>query len=389
MREAVIVSAVRSPMGKYRGSMTNIAPHELGAQVLKEAVKRSKVDPKEIDEVIYCNLMEKEYNNIARYVALEAGLPIEVPGVSLDRQCASSLNAIAYGAYLIMVGHHDVVAAGGVEMDTRRPWILSKPTQPYQMEEPKFLIPKTANDRFGGNNMLVTAENLAEKYSLNREELDAFSVESHRKAIEAWENGAFDEQIVPIEIKDRKGNVTVFSRDETMRSDTTVEKLAKLKPASGKKDGMVTAGNSSPYTDGASAVIIMEKEKALSLDCEILGTFKGFESIGVDPSIMGIGPVYAVKKLLDKHGLSMDDIDLIEMNEAFAAQSIPCINELGMNIDKLNVNGGAIALGHPLAATGGILTAKLLYEMKRRNVKRGIVTFCAAGGQGAAALFER
>jgi acetyl-CoA C-acetyltransferase len=389
MREAVIVSAVRSPMGKYRGALTNITPHELAATVLKEAVKRSKVDPEEIGEVIYSNIMEKEYNNIARYVALEAGLPISVPGITIDRQCGSSLNGIAYAALLIMAGQHDVVVTGGVEMDTRRPWLLSKPTQPYQIQEPKFLTVSTSPVRFEETSMLGTAENLAEMYNLTKEDVDKFAVESHRRAAAAWANHAFDEQIIPIEIKDRKGKVTVVDTDETIRPETSMETLAKLPIASGKKDGICTAGNSSPLTDGASAVVVMEKNKAIELGCEILGTFKGYESAGVDPRIMGIGPVYAVRKLLDRTGLKIEDIDLIEMNEAFAAQSLPCIKELGMDTEKLNVNGGAIALGHPLAATGGVLTAKLLYEMKKRDAKRGIVTFCCAGGQGVAALFER
>lgn len=388
MREAVIVSAARTPVGKCRGVLAPVPAHELGALAVKEAVKRAKIDPAEIDEVIFGNLFANEIANMARMVALSAGLPIEVPGITVDRQCGSGLNAIAYASILIEAGYADTIVAGGVESDSRRTYVMEKPSQAYQVALPKFVGFRLAPDEVGDPPMGITAENLAVKYNLTREEVDEFSVLSHQKAARAWDNGYFDEQIVPVVIPQRKGDPIVVKKDEALRPGTSMEGLAKLSPAF-KKGGIVTAGNSSPMSDGSGAVVVMEKSKAKALGLEILAKFRGYAAVGVDPNIMGIGPVYSTRKLLKQTGIKLDDIDLIELNEAFAAQSIPCVRDLGINMDKLNVNGGAIALGHPLAGTGGILTTKLVYEMKRRGSRLGMVSFCCGGGNGVSVLFER
>jgi acetyl-CoA C-acetyltransferase len=390
MREAVIVSAVRTPVGKFRGSFAGIPAHELGAKVVKEAVNRAGINPEEIDEIIFGNLMNNEINNMGRMVGLAAGLPISVPGITLDRQCASGLNAIAYASMFIQGGFADTIVAGGVESDSTRTYIMERPSQAYQLSPPKWAVTHVAPSEMNVP-MGVTAENVAAKYNLTREECDEFAVRSHQLASKAWEAGYFDEQVLPIEIPQKKGKPPiVVKQDETVRADTSIEGLAKL-PLAFKKpgEGIVTAGNSSPLCDGASAVVVMERQKAEDLGLEILGKFVSYAAVGVDPLVMGTGPIAATKKLFEQTGFTMDDIDLIEMNEAFAAQSLACIKELNMPLEKLNVNGGALALGHPMAATGSILVTKLCYELKRRNLKRGLISFCVGGGQGVAAIIER
>ncbi|WP_439295114.1 thiolase family protein [Lonepinella sp. BR2882] len=386
MREAVIVSAVRTPVGRCRGALAPVKAWELGALTVKEAVKRSGVDPNEIDEIIFGNLLNTDCVNMARVVGLAAGLPITVPGITLNRQCASGINAIAYAAALIQAGYGDVMVAGGVESDSTRCYIMDKPTDGYQVRPPSWTIPISAPKEVDVP-MGITAENLAKKYGLTRQECDEFAVKSHRKAAIAWDNGYFNEQIIPVTVKTRKSEI-LFTKDESLRADCNVESLAKLPPAF-IKDGIVTAGNSSPMSDGSGAVVVMERKKAKALGLKIWAKVSSFAAVGVDPSIMGIGPVYATQKLLKNVGMSLNDIDLIEMNEAFAAQSIACIKELNMDTSKLNVNGGALALGHPLAGTGGILATKLVYELERQNLGTGLITFCAGGGQGFSALLER
>lgn len=388
MREAVIVSAVRTPVGKCRGALAPVPAHKLGAIVVKEAVSRAQIDPASIDEVIFGNLMNHEVNNMARVALLEAGLPMEVPGITLDRQCGTSLSAVAYAAIFIEAGYADVVVAGGVESDSRRTYVMEKPTMAYQIIPPAFPESLIAPVAIGNPPMGITAENLAVKYGLTRQECDEFALLSHQKGAKAWSAGYFREQVVPVEVELGKGKSYLVDTDETLRFDASMDALSKLPPAF-KKDGIVTAGNSSPMSDGAGAVVVMEKSKAKAMGLEILAAFKGYTSVGVDPNIMGIGPVPATRKLLQKTGYKMSDIDLIEMNEAFAAQSIPCIRELEINPEKLNVNGGALALGHPLAGTGGILTTKLVYEMRRREAHLGLVTFCCGGGQGVSMLLAR
>lgn len=386
MREAVIVSAVRTPVGRCRGALASVKAWELGALTVKEAVKRAGIEPNEIDEIIFGNLLNTDCVNIARVVGLAAGLPITVPGITLNRQCASGINAIAYAAALIQAGYGDIIVAGGVESDSTRCYIMDKPTDGYQVRPPSWTVPMSAPKEVDVP-MGITAENLAKKYGLTRTECDEFAVESHRKAAIAWENGYFDEQIIPVKVKTRKTE-TLFTRDEPLRPDCNLESLAKLPPAF-INDGIVTAGNSSPMSDGSGAVVVMERKKAEALGLKIWAKVTSFGAVGVDPSIMGIGPVYATQKLLKNMSMSLNDIDLIEMNEAFAAQSIACIRELNMDVSKLNVNGGALALGHPLAGTGGILATKLVYELERRDLTTGLITFCAGGGQGFSALLER
>lgn len=386
--EAVLVSAARTPVGKCRGKLAPIPAHELGAIVAKEAVARAGIDPAELDDIVFGNLFNTEVNNMGRYVGLAAGFPFEVPGVTIDRQCSSSLNAIAYASAMIEAGYEEVLLAGGVESDSRRNYIMPKASVPYQIAPPQMMASGVCGPGELGIGMGITAENLAKQYGLTRKDLDEFSLLSHQKATDAWRKGYFDEQVVPITVNLGKGKVEVVTQDECFRSDTNLESLGKLKPAF-ISDGVVTAGNSSPMSDGAGAVVVMSKERAEAISAKKMFKFSGFAVAGVDPRIMGIGPVAAVRKLFKRKGLNWNDIDLIEMNEAFASQSIACIKDLDMPMDKLNVNGGAIALGHPLAGTGAILVTKMMYELERRDLTVGLITFCIGGGQGAAAILER
>lgn len=389
MRNAVLVSAVRTPVGKCRGGLASVEAYKLGSIVMVEAMKRAKIEPNQIDEVIFGNLMGHDVNNMARMASLESGIPVEVPALGIDRQCGTSLNAIALGAMMIRLGEADIILAGGVESDSRRPYIMEKPEKGYDTQPPKFCRTlKLSPEHIGNPSMGITAENLAEKYNISREACDEFSYKSHMKAKIASEEGRFTEQIIPVNVIHKKGDSKLFCEDEPLRRELTMDMMAQLKPVF-KSDGIVTAGNSSPMSDGAGAVILMEETMARKRNLEILGRFKGFAAVGCDPNIMGIGPVPATRKLLEKLNLTLEEIDLIEMNEAFAAQSLACIKALNIDQDKLNVNGGAIALGHPLAGTGAILTTKMVYEMKRRDAKLGLITFCCGGGQGVAMVIER
>lgn len=387
MREAVIVSAVRTPVGKMGGGLSPLRPYELGGIVVKEALRRVGVQPTEVDEVMYGSVCNKELSEVARVVALQAGLPVETPAIALDRQCGTSLNALAYAAILIEHGVHDIVVAGGVEMDSRRPWLLDRVEKAFGMAPPRFLEPVFAPPSFGNVHVLTTAENLAQRYHISREACDAFAYDSQRKAAAAWEAGRFRDEVIPVSVR-RKNSELIVSQDETLRS-SSMEELARLPVATRRQDGVVTAGNSSPNCDGASAMVVMEKDMAKARGLEILGTFRGYSAVGVDPAYMGLGPAYAIPKLLKQTGLTMDQIDLFEINEAFASQSIACIQKLRLDTAKLNVNGGAIALGHPMGATGGILTAKMVYELRRRQAHYGVISFCCGGGQGVAVLLER
>ncbi|WP_410015549.1 thiolase family protein [Sodalis sp. RH24] len=388
MRDAVIVSAVRTPVGKCRGVLAAVPAHILGALTVREAVARANIEPESIDDVIFANLMNNEINNMGRMVALEAGLPVSVPGITLDRQCAASLNALAYGAIQIAAGFADVIVAGGVESDSRRTWQLEKTDSAYAVQPPRFVDIHTSPDSLGNPPMGITAENVAARYGLSRRQLDEFALRSHRLAGAAWQAGRFEEQIVPVPVTDKKGRQTQVSRDEPLRTDCSLDALASLRP-SFKQDGVVTAGNSSPMSDGAGAMVLMERSLAEKNGHAILGVFRGYAAAGVDPNLMGLGPVPATAKLLKQAGLAVGDIDLWELNEAFAAQSLACIREIGMDPARVNPNGGAIALGHPLAGTGAILTAKTLYEMKRRNLDKAVIAFCVGGGQGVAVLLTR
>ncbi|SCM76050.1 Acetyl-CoA acetyltransferase [uncultured Pleomorphomonas sp.] len=388
MREAVIVSAVRTPVGRCRGALAPVPAHMLGAAAVREAVRRTGIDPARIDDVIFANLMNNEINNMGRMVALEADLPLSVPGITLDRQCAASLNALAYGAIQIMAGFADVIVAGGVESDSRRTYSLEKAEVAYSVAPPKFADIHTAPDRIGHVTMGITAENVARRYGLSRRELDDFAVRSHALAAAAWDAGRFDDALVPIEVDLGKGRTATVRRDECVRADCSIETLAALRPAF-IPDGLVTAGNSSPMSDGAGAMVIMEREAAEAEGLDVLAVFHGYAVAGVDPNYMGLGPIAAVDKLLKRAGLSVADIDLWELNEAFAAQALACIRDIGMPIERVNPNGGAIALGHPLAGTGAILTAKTVDEMRRRSLANAVISFCVGGGQGVAVLLTR
>ncbi len=388
--EAVIVSAVRTPVGKgKRGGLATVRPDELASEVVKRLLLNTPaLDPKDVDDVILgCAFPEGEQGlNMARMVALRAGLPDSVPGETINRYCSSGIQSIAHAAYAIQSGQMDVAIAGGVESMSMVPMMGYKfSVNPYfAMELPHYYT-----------SMGLTAENVAMKYEVSREEQDEFALRSHQRATAAVNSGKFDPELVPIDVDlkeiDADGQpltrkLTV-KRDEGPRTDTSLEALAKLKPAF-KDGGTVTAGNSSQVSDGAAGVIIMSAEKAQELGLKPLARFVAFAAGGVPPEIMGIGPVVAIPKALKLAGLSLNDIDLIELNEAFASQSLAVIRELGLDEEKVNVNGGAIALGHPLGCTGSKLTTQLIFEMARRKSKYGLVTMCVGGGMGAAAIFE-
>jgi acetyl-CoA acyltransferase len=389
-REAVIVSAIRTPVGKgKRGGLATVRPDELAAAVIKALLARTPgLDPKEIDDVILgCAFPEGEQGlNMARMVALRAGLPDSVPGETINRYCSSGVQSIAHAAYAILAGQIDTAIAGGVESMSMVPMMGYKfSVNPYFAAElPHYYT-----------NMGLTAENVAVRYKVSREDQDAFALRSHQRAAAAVNSGRFDPELVPIEVElkelgaDGKPVTKNFSvkRDEGPRADTSLEALARLKPAF-KEGGTVTAGNSSQVSDGAAGVVIMSAEKAGQLGLKPLVRFVDFAVAGVPPEIMGIGPVVAIPKALQLAGLSLKDIDLIELNEAFAAQSLAVARELDLDMEKVNLNGGAIALGHPLGCTGAKLTTQLIYEMARRKSKYGMVSMCIGGGMGAASIFE-
>lgn len=391
MNEVVVVSAVRTAVGKApRGMLKDTRPDDVTAVLIKEAVSRVPgLMPEDIDDIILgCAFPESDQGlNLARVVALRAGFPYTVPGQTVNRFCSSGLQAIATGAYEIKVGEADVVMAGGVEFMSQVPIMgLTPSPNPYLVE----------NYPQAYTSMGLTAENIAERFGISREEQDLFALLSHKKASRAILEGRFKEEIVPVfaKIKEIRGDGGIeikevaFERDEGVRFDATIEALASLKPVF-KVNGTVTAGNSSQTSDGAAITILMSERKASSMGIKPLALFRSFSVAGVPPEIMGVGPVYAVPKALKKAGLRLEDIGLIELNEAFASQSIYVIRELGLNPDILNVNGGAIAMGHPLGCTGAKLTTTLIYEMRRRNARYGLVTMCVGGGMGAAAIFEK
>jgi acetyl-CoA C-acetyltransferase len=386
-RDAVIVSAVRTAIGRQGGVLASVPAHVLGAEVIKEAVKRANIQPEMIDDVIFGNVLSGG-GNIARLTALQTGLSLEIPGLTVDRQCGSGINAINLAAQAIKAGDGDVYVAGGTESMSRAPYLMQRPEKPYSSAPPSFKKSQLSSKEIGDPPMGITAENLAEKYEITREEQDEFALESQQRMAAAMEEGRFDEQIVPINIPVKKGEPIVFNKDEHPRPQTTLDALSKLQPAF-LKGGTVTAGSSSGLNDAASAVVIMSREKAEELEITPLAVIRAYAVAGVDPNIMGIGPVPAVRKVLEKSGLSLDEIDLIEINEAFAAQVLACNRELEMNLEKVNVNGGAIAHGHPLGATGAILMTKAVYELKRTGGRYALITACIGGGQGIATIIER
>ncbi|KZM55560.1 thiolase family protein [Aeribacillus pallidus] len=386
-RDAVIVSAVRTAIGKQGSALASVPAHVLGAEVIKEAVRRANIRPDMIDDVIFGNVLSGG-GNIARLTALQTGLSIKIPGVTVDRQCGSGINAVNLASQAIRAGEGDVYIAGGTESMSRAPYLMDRPEKPYSPKPPSFRKSQLSPKEIGDPPMGITAENLAKKYGISREEQDAFAFKSQQKMAAAMKEGRFDEQIVPIAIPVKKGEPIVFQTDEHPRPQTTMEALSKLPPAF-LEGGTVTAGNSSGLNDAASALVVMSREKAEELSLTPLAAIREYAIAGVDPNIMGIGPVPATKKVLKKAGLTLDDIDLIEINEAFAAQVIACDRELNINPEKLNVNGGAIAHGHPLGATGAILITKAVYELQRTGGRYALITACIGGGQGIATIIER
>jgi len=392
MRDAVIVSAVRTAVGKApRGALRYTRPDEIGALVLREAVNRVKgLIPDEIDDVIIgCAFPEGQQGlNMARGLALRAGFPDTVPGQTINRFCSSGLQSIATAAYTIACGGADTIIAGGVEFMSLNPTMMGLSPSPN---------PHVVDDRPEVyTSMGLTAERVAERFGISREDQDRFALRSHQKAALAIQEGRFRDEILPVQARlpdvTRDGRPTyrtvVFDTDEGVRFDTSLEALSSLKPVF-RKDGVVTAGNSSQTSDGAAAVVVMSREKAEEKGLRPMAVFRAYGVVGVPPDIMGVGPAYAVPKVLKSAGLSLGDMDVIELNEAFAAQALYVIRELGIDMEKVNVNGGAIALGHPLGCTGAKLTTTLLYEMARRKARYGLVTMCVGGGMGAAGLFER
>jgi acetyl-CoA C-acetyltransferase len=386
-RDAVIVSAVRTAIGRQGGALASVPAHIFGAEVIKEAMSRANISPEMIDDVILGNVLSGG-GNIARLTALQTGLSIEIPGLTVDRQCGSGINAVTLAAQAIRAGDGDIYIAGGIESMSRAPYLMDRPEKPYSSTPPNFRKSQLSPKEIGDPPMGITAENLVKKYKISREEQDEFALRSQQRMAVAMKEGRFNEQIVPITIPVRKGEPIVFKTDEHPRPQTTMEALSKLPPAF-LEGGTVTAGNSSGLNDAASALVIMSREKAEELGLTPLAVVREYAVAGVDPNIMGIGPVPATRKVLEKSGLSLEDIDIIEINEAFAAQVIACDRELNMDSEKVNVNGGAIAHGHPLGATGAILITKAVYELKRSSGRYALITACIGGGQGISTIIER
>lgn len=391
MREAVIVSSVRTAVGKYGGSLTAIPAAQLGAKVIAEALSRAAVEPGQVEEVIMGNVLQAGLGqNPARQASIMAGLPHEVPAWTLNKVCGSGLKTVGLAAQLVAAGEADVIVAGGFENMSAAPYVIEKGRWGYRMGDSK-LVDAMIKDglwcAFNDVHMGITAENIAEKYGITREEQDIFAAGSQQKAVAAIDEGSFKEEILPIELPSKKGEPVYFDTDEFPRRGTTVEALAKLKPAF-KKDGTVTAGNASGINDAAAAVVVMSADKAKELGLKPLFTIRAAASAGVDPAYMGLGPIPATKKALAKAGLTVADLNLIEANEAFAAQALAVVKQLELPTEITNVNGGAIAIGHPIGCSGTRILVTLLHEMKRRNSKYGLATLCIGGGQGTALVVE-
>jgi len=392
MREVVIASAVRTPIGSFGGMFKDVSAVQLGTVVAKEALKRAKVEPNMVDEVIFGNVLQAGLGqNVARQISVHAGIPIEVPSYTVNKVCGSGLKSVALAAQAIIAGEAEIVLAGGTENMSQAPYLLKSARWGQRMGNAQledYMVQDGLWDVFNDYHMGITAENIVEKYGLTREEQDQLALESQRKAEEAVKSGRFKDEIVPVEIPQRKGDPIIADTDEYPRFGTTIEALAKLRPAF-KKDGTVTAGNASGINDGAAALVVMSKEKAEELGITPLATILSYASAGVDPSIMGTGPIPATKKALAKANLTVEDLDLIEANEAFAAQALSVIKDLNFDTSKVNVNGGAIALGHPIGASGARILVTLLHEMAKRDAKNGLATLCIGGGQGIAMIVKR
>jgi 3-oxoadipyl-CoA thiolase len=398
LREAWIIEAVRTPIGRYGGALAAVRPDDLAALAIRAVVDRSGIDPALIEDVILgcANQAGEDNRNVARMAVLLAGLPVEVAGLTVNRLCGSGLQAINSAAHAIAVDDGDVFVGGGVESMTRAPFVMAKPATawdrgPRELQDTtlgwRFLNPKLAEQHYPYT-MGETAENVAERWEVGRELQDAFALASQQKAVAAIDGGRFDAQIVPVSVPQRKGDPIVVARDEHPRADTTAEALARLRPAF-RDGGTVTAGNASGINDGASAVLLVEAARARELGLAPMARIVSTAVAGVDPAVMGVGPVPATRKALDRAGIGVKDLDLVELNEAFASQSIVCINELGLDPDKVNVNGGAIALGHPLGMSGGRLITMLAHELRRTGGRYGLATMCIGVGQGIATVIER
>ncbi|MBL4932682.1 acetyl-CoA C-acetyltransferase [Clostridium paridis] len=392
MKEVVIVSAVRTALGSFGGSLKDVSAADLGATVVKEALNRAGLKGEQVDEVILGNVIQAGLGqNVARQVVVKAGLPVEVPATTINIVCGSGLKSVALAAQMIKAGDADVVIAGGMESMSQAPYLLKTSRWGQRMGDGKMvdsMINDALWDAFNNYHMGVTAENIAKEWNLTREELDAFSAASQQKAEAAIKAGRFKDEIVPVVIPQRKGEPKVFDTDEFPRFGSTAESLGKLKPAF-IKDGVVTAGNASGINDGAAAIIVMSADKAKELGIKPLAKILSYGTKGLDPSIMGYGPFHATKKALEGTGLTVADLDLIESNEAFAAQSVAVAKDLNFDMEKVNVNGGAIALGHPVGASGARILVTLLHEMQKRDAKKGLATLCIGGGMGTALIVER
>lgn len=392
MKEVVIVSAVRTPIGSFGGSLKDVPAAKLGAVAAKEALKRANVKPEMVDEVIFGNVLQAGIGqNLARQVSIVVGIPVEVPSMTINKVCGSGLKTIQLAAQAIMCGEADIVLAGGAENMSMAPYIIPKGRWGLRMGDGVIvdtMVSDGLTDIFNNYHMGITAENIAEQWNITRQDQDEFAVRSQNRAEAAIKNGRFKDEIVAVEIPQRKGDPIVVDTDEFPRFGSTIGDMAKLRPAF-KKDGSVTAGSSSGINDGAAAVLVMSKEKADELGIKPLATIVSFASAGVDPTIMGYGPVPASKKALEKAKMTVEDIDLVEANEAFAAQSLAVVKDLGLDPDKTNVNGGAIALGHPIGCSGTRILVTLIHELIKRDGHTGLATLCIGGGQGTTLIIKR
>lgn len=397
-REVVIVDAVRTPIGRYKGALKSVRPDDLGAIVIKALMERNpEINPEDIEEVVLGNAngAGEDNRNVARMSALLAGLPVKVGGTTVNRLCGSGLDAVNYAARAIALGEGEIIIAGGTESMTRAPFVMAKPEIDYPRGDMRLFdttigwrfINPLMEEMYGTDSMPETAENVAKECNISREEQDRFAYQSQMRTKKAVESGLFQEEIVPVSFQDGKGNIIVVEQDEHPRPDTSLEKLSKLKPLF--PGGTVTAGNASGVNDGAAALLLMSAEKAKELGLQPLATYVTSAISGLEPRLMGLGPIYATRKALKRASLTLDDIGLVELNEAFASQSLACIKELGLNEEIVNVNGGAIALGHPLGASGARILTTLIYEMKRRNVEYGLATMCIGVGQGIATIVRK
>lgn len=392
MREVVIVSAARTPIGNFGGTLKGVPTRKLGAIAIKGAVERAGIKPEMVDEVIMGAVLQGALGqNVARQMTLDAGLPIETPAMTINKVCGSGLRAVELAAQIIKAGDADIIVAGGAENMSATAYAMPTARWGARMNNTQMMDMMVNDglwDAFNGYHMGITAENVAEQWGITREELDEFSVISQNRAEAAIKAGKFKDEIVPVEIPQKKGDPIIFDTDEFPKFGTTIDKVAKLKPAF-KKDGIVTAANASGINDAGAAVVVMSKEKADELGIKPLCTIKSYASAGVDPSIMGVGPIPASQKALAKAGLTIEDIDLVEANEAFAAQSLAVRKDLNLDPEKTNVNGGAIAIGHPIGASGCRILITLIYEMMKRDSKYGLATLCIGGGMGTALIVER